>query len=160
MNDKPTNSSLDKNKKIRLDYSLTTSEERTAYIDKILREGGPTSTKWLEIYSNYILEAQSKEEKQKKEILTENRLITINKNETSYEGLALKFENGEDGLSSILRPSDKNVLLARKEPISEQDMKEIPGLQELQKNIEAATEQFKANHRIISRPICIKRSLS
>ena len=39
-----------------------------------------------------------KQEKKEKSILTENRLVTINKRETSFEGLVSQFENGEDGV--------------------------------------------------------------
>ena len=48
-----------------------------------------------------------KQEKKEKNILTENRLVTINKRETSFEGLVSQFENGEDGIYSIMT-EDKN----------------------------------------------------
>ena len=48
-----------------------------------------------------------KQEKKEKSILTDNRLVTINKRETSFEGLVSQFENGEDGVYSIMT-EDKN----------------------------------------------------
>jgi len=43
-----------------------------------------------------------KQEKKEKSILTDNRLVTINKRETSFEGLVSQFENGEDGIYNIM----------------------------------------------------------
>jgi hypothetical protein len=36
----------------------------------------------------------TKEERKEKKINTENRMVTVNKRETSFEGLISKFENG------------------------------------------------------------------
>ena len=131
------------NNKIKLDYTLTTPEERTRYIEEIIKQGASVSPHWLEIYSNYILEAQSKEDKHKREIFTENRLKTIGKREVSYEGLALKFENGEDGLHNILKPNDKNVLLTPKDKITDKDIEEVPGLRSLKQAIEEVLNNLK-----------------
>ena len=51
----------------------------------------------------------TKEEKKEKLYLTDNRRITIEKRETSFEGLAEKFENGEDGIYNLMT-NDKNIL--------------------------------------------------
>jgi hypothetical protein len=51
----------------------------------------------------------TKEEKKEKLYLTDNRRITIEKWETSFEGLAEKFENGEDGIYNLMT-NDKNIL--------------------------------------------------
>ena len=135
------NNNQDKSK-YKLDYTLTTAEERTKHIDNIIQNGADTSQHSLEIYTNYILEALSKEEKQEGKIFTENRLITINKHETSYEGLATKFENGEDGLQTILKPYDKNALFAPKDKITDKDIAEIPGLRELTLAIDKVLAAF------------------
>jgi hypothetical protein len=50
-----------------------------------------------------------KQEKKEKKILTENRLTTVNKRETSFEGLVSQFENGEDGIYSLIT-EDKNTI--------------------------------------------------
>ena len=52
----------------------------------------------------------TKEDKKNKYITTDNRQITIDKRETSYEGLVSKFENGEDGFYNLVAESDKNAL--------------------------------------------------
>lgn len=44
----------------------------------------------------------TKEEKRSKQINTDNRMITINKRETSFEGLVSKFESGEDGIYNLI----------------------------------------------------------
>ena len=43
-----------------------------------------------------------KQEKKQKQILTENRMTTVNKRETSYEGLVSQLENGEDGIYNLV----------------------------------------------------------
>lgn len=84
-----------------MDYTLQTPEERISLVKEILDEATFTTEKYLEILSDYIIFAMNKEEKKKKEILTENRLITVNKRECSLQELTDKFENGEDrGLQS------------------------------------------------------------
>lgn len=85
---------------IKLDYSLKTAEERKALVEEIVRQTPPNqlTEKYIEILSDYIVFAMSKEEKKEKKIITDNRMITINKRETSYQKLAEGFENGEDGV--------------------------------------------------------------
>jgi hypothetical protein len=46
-----------------------------------------------------------KQEKKEKAILTENRMATVNKRETSYEGLVSQLENGEDGIYNLMDDS-------------------------------------------------------
>jgi hypothetical protein len=40
--------------------------------------------------------------KKEKKILTDNRMTTVNKRETSFEGLVSQLENGEDGIYNLL----------------------------------------------------------
>jgi len=124
--------------RIKLDYTLKTAEERKALVEEIVKQTPPNqlTEKYIEILSNYIIFAMDKEEKKKKEIITDNRLITINKRETSYQGLVSKFENGEDGLYNITIDNDKNVLLTPKISISPKDIAEIPDLRDLSEAIE------------------------
>ena len=83
----------------------------------------------------------TKEEKKSREILTDNRMITINKRETSYQGLVSKFENGEDGLYHLTIENDKNVLLTPKISISPKDVAEIPALADLKQAIDIVKDQ-------------------
>ena len=85
----------------KLDYSLKTAEARTNFIYNLL----PTLTKeqlknekYIEILANYIVSAMTSEEKKEKLILTDNRMVTVNKRETSMQRIVDSLENGEDGL--------------------------------------------------------------
>lgn len=123
--------------KLKLDYKLKTCAERTELVQKIIAQT-PTdklTQAYLEILGDYIMGAVSKEERKEHLYLTDNRLITINKRETSFEGLAEKFENGEDGIYNLIN-TNKNALLSPKNTITEQDLAEIPGLKELRAAIE------------------------
>ena len=85
----------------KLDYSLKTAEERKAFVDNLVLELPKTQLNnkaYLEVLSDYIVSAMTPEEKKSKMILTDNRMVTVNKRETSYQNLVSKFENGEDGL--------------------------------------------------------------
>jgi hypothetical protein len=48
-----------------------------------------------------------KQEKKERKVLTENRMATVNKRETSFEGLVSQLENGEDGIYNMMS-NDKN----------------------------------------------------
>lgn len=117
---------------LKLDYKLKTMEERRDLVDQIVQQTPQEELThhYLEILGDYIMGALSKEEKKEKLYLTENRLVTINKRETSLEGLAEKFENGEDGIYNIMT-NDKNILFKPKVTITEDDVREVPGLAEL-----------------------------
>lgn len=130
---------------IKLDYSLKLPEERRALVEKICANASPSqlTPKYLEILSDYILDASiTKEEKKNKSIITKNRLITINKRETSYEELVSKFENGEDGVYNLIN-EDKNSYLEPKIKITEEDIAEIPGLKQLREEIIKIEERAK-----------------
>lgn len=116
----------------KLDYTLKTPEERVKFVENLLAElPSPPSSRYLEVLGSYIINATPKNPN----ILTENRLVTIHKRETSYEGLVEKFENGEDGVHNLII-NDKNVLLTHKKAITEKDIEEVPGLKELRDAID------------------------
>ena len=129
--------------KLKLDYTLQTPEERRALVEQIVKQTPPDqmTDKYAETLSNYIIFTMDKEEKKKKEIITDNRLVTINKRETSYQGLVSKFENGEDGVFNITIDNDKNVLLTPKIAITPKDLQDIPELQSLKESIEMIKEK-------------------
>ena len=114
---------------MKLDYSINNFEERKAIVEKILEEDPHPTKKYLEILSDYLAFCMSKEEKKENKILTENRLTTIDKRETSYEGIVSRFENGEDGVYNILS-SEKNTIFRPKISITEEDRKDIPELEQ------------------------------
>ena len=90
---------------IKLDYSLQTPEERNELVKKILEENPNPSEKYLEILADYLVLCMEKQEKKERVILTENRMATVNKRETSYEGLVSQLENGEDGIYNLMDDS-------------------------------------------------------
>ena len=133
---------MEEKEPIKLDYSLKTPAERNSLVQKIINNA-PSSQltdKYLEILSDYILDALSKEEKKEKYITTNNRQVTIDKRETSYEELVSKFENGEDGVYNLIN-NDKNMYLTPKISITEEDIAEIPGMRQLKEQIESIEKQ-------------------
>lgn len=74
----------------KLDYSLQSPQERNELVKKIIDETPPEqlTSKYLTILSDYIIFAMDKEERKKKKILTDNRMVTVNRRETSFQGLA------------------------------------------------------------------------
>ena len=129
-----------------MDYTLKTAAERTEFVNNVLAEMDKKqlkNKKYMEILSDYIVSAMTPEEKKERLILTDNRMITINKRETSYQNLVSKFENGEDGVWNITI-DDKNVLLTHKVSITDKDLKEIQPLQDLKESIEAVERMEKA----------------
>lgn len=127
----------------KLDYTLKSAAERRVFVEDILKSLSKEQLKnkrYIEILSDYIISAMTPEEKKQKQILTDNRMVTINKRETSYQGLVSKFENGEDGLYNLII-DDKNVLLTKKKSITEKDVAEIKPLKDLKESI-ALIEQM------------------
>lgn len=129
----------------KLDYSLQTPEERNELVKKIIDETPPEqlTNKYLEILSDYIIFAMDKEERKQKKILTDNRMVTVNKRETSFQGLAGQLENGEDGIYNMIA-NDKNIIFTPKICITQKDVDEIPALRNLKKAIEIVEKQEKA----------------
>lgn len=128
---------------LKFDYSLP-NEERSALVQKIIDSSPPEklTPRFLEELARYITEPTSKEEKKQKYLLTSNRKVTIDKHETSYEGLVSKFENGEDGIYNLIT-EDKNVIFTPKISITQQDIETIPGLKELVDAIKKVELQLK-----------------
>ncbi len=103
-----------------LDFNLQTSAERQKFVEELLatKPNEEWSSDDLEKMADYLIFCMDKEERKNKQILTQNRLVTINKRETSFEGLAEKFENGEDGVYTMAT-NNKHQLLQPKAKITE-----------------------------------------
>lgn len=129
---------------MKLDYSITSPEERRDLVDKIIAEVGidNLNPKALEIMTDYIIFCMEKQEKKQKEILTDNRMTTVNKREASMEGLTEKLENGEDGLYNLMT-NDKNVIFAPSASISKEDIETIPALRQLREAIDSMVAKSK-----------------
>ena len=119
----------------RLDYTITDPQERNQKAHEIVNSVSPEKLTpyYLEQLTKYLTETP--ENKKEKKVLTDNRMVTINKRETSYEGLVAKLENGEDGIYNFMTGGDKNILLVPKIQITEDDIATIPGLKELREEI-------------------------
>lgn len=128
----------------KLDFSLKTPKERTSFVSQITKQIPQQylTHSYLEYLSNYIMAAAAKEDKKKKKILTDNRLVTVTKRETSFEGLVGKLENGEDGIYAMLS-NNKNQFLTPKISITDDDVAEIPPLRALRETIFALEEAEK-----------------
>ena len=119
---------------IKLDYTIASPEERNELVKKILEDNPEPNEAYLEILANYLVNAMAKEERRQRKILTDNRLTTINKRETSYEGLVAQLENGEDGIYSLIS-EDKQIIFQPKVTITKKDVEEIPDLRQLKEAI-------------------------
>lgn len=127
-----------------LDYKLESPSERNELVKKIIDITPPDklTNRYIEILTDYIIFAMDKEERKQKKILTDNRMVTVNKRETSFEGLVGKFENGEDGIYNMIA-NDKNIIFMPKITIAQEDIDTIPGLKELRAAIDKVEEQVK-----------------
>lgn len=119
---------------IKLDYSLANPEDRNELVKQILQETPEPNDKYLEILADYLILCMERQERRERRILTENRLSTVNKRETSFEGLVGQFENGEDGIYNLIT-EDKNVIFQPKVSITQKDLEEIPLLAQLRQAI-------------------------
>ena len=61
-------------------------------------------------------------------------MVTINRRETSLEGLVSQFENGEDGIYNLIT-NDKNIIFKPKISITEKDLEDIPELTQIREAI-------------------------
>ncbi len=88
----------------------------------------------METLSDYLVLCMEKQEKKERKLLTENRLATVNKRETSFEGLVSQLENGEDGIYNMIT-ENKNTIFQPKVMITKKDVEEIPGLAQIREAI-------------------------
>lgn len=75
-------------------------------------------------------------------LLTDNRMATINKRETSLEGLVAQLENGEDGIYNLQNDS-KVTIFQPKVMITKKDVEEIPELRQVREAIKRWEERLK-----------------
>ena len=71
-------------------------------------------------------------------------MVTINKRETSFQGLAAKFQNGEDGIYNMIT-NDKNIIFTPKISITAADLEQIPELRELREEIQRVEKVMEAS---------------
>ena len=119
---------------IKLDYSLETPEERKQLVEQIIAENENLSDAYLEVLADYLVLCMEKQEKKERKLLTDNRMTTVNKRETSFEGLVSQLENGEDGIYNMIT-NNKNTIFQPKVMITKADVEEIPGMKQLREAI-------------------------
>lgn len=119
---------------MKINYQLTDLNEQLAHLHELCRQDCTWTPNELRQMADYILAADDR--KQKREILTNNRMATINKRETSYQALSERLEGGEDALHTLFR-NNKNALLSPRIQITEEDIETVPGLRELRDDIAA-----------------------
>ena len=120
---------------VKLDYTLNSPEERNELVKKYLEENPNPTDMYKEYLADYLILCMEKQEKKEKKILTENRMMTVNKRETSYEGLVSQLESGEDGIYNLVH-EDKQQIFQPKVKITKKDLDEIPDLRQLRNAIE------------------------
>ena len=78
-------------------------------MEEILSENPDPNDKYLEILADYLILCMEKQEKKERKVLTENRMMTVNKRETSFEGLVSQLENGEDGIYNLISDNKNQI---------------------------------------------------
>ena len=127
----------------KLDYTLESPEERRELVERILGECPNPTDAQLEAFADYLVLCMEKQEKKERNLLTDNRMATVNKRETSYEGLVSQLENGEDGIYNMIA-NNKNTIFQPKVMITKQDVEEIPGMSQLRDAIKMWETKLKS----------------
>ena len=129
-----------------LDKSLKTPEERTQLVTTICEETPPEflTPYYCTTLADYILDALPKKEKLSHYITTKYRQVTLNKRETSYQGMAEKLEGGEDSLYNLISDYGKEQYLDNKEnePFPQELLNESAELRELREAIDDVLRQL------------------
>jgi hypothetical protein len=113
-----------------LDTHLQSPEERLEFVNKWLEQNPEPNELEMEWIANYLVYPIDKEERRQRKILTDNRQVTINAHEASYEGLSSKFEAGDDALEaiSLSRTPITTNITPRKRAITQRELDAHPEL--------------------------------
>ena len=117
---------------MQLDYTISSIDERKKVVEEVLQKETKPN---LDKLADYLITCMKKEEKKEKNILTLNRQTTIDKRETSFEGLVDKLENGENAIYHIAK-NDKNQLFQPKKLITKADYDLYPPLRQVKDAID------------------------
>ena len=126
----------------KLDYTLESPEERKALVEQIIEETPDITPAYMEVLADYLILCMEKQEKKEKKVLTDNRMATVNKRETSFEGLVSQLENGEDGIYNLMN-ENKNAIFSPKISITQEDLETIPYLEQLRDSINTWDDALK-----------------
>jgi hypothetical protein len=129
---------------IKLDYTLEDPQARNELVKKILEENPDVTDSYLEILGDYLIRGIEKQERKEKKIkaLSENHAVTVQKRETSLEGLISKLENGEDGIYNLIS-DNKQTIFQPKVQITKKDLEEIPFLKQIREAIQWWEQKLK-----------------
>ena len=134
---------------MKLDYNLKTLDERKKLVQSIIDSSEDLTDKQLGYMADYLLfvadpKQTGREKKKTHPIITKNRDVTISKRQVSLEDTISSLSNGEDGLYSMI-VEDKNLLLDNRQPITQEDIDNIPGIKEKLETIDSLKEQLSRN---------------
>lgn len=130
-----------------LNSALKTYEDRLEWVNEQIAQVGEenVSEYQREKIASYLIEGTNPETRG--EIITPNRMVTVNKRETSREGLVEKLEGGESAFHQLIK-QDRNVILTPKVEITQADLDEVPGLQQLRDEINKLQKTIDENDNI------------
>lgn len=130
-----------------LNNALKTYEDRLEWVNEQIAQVGEenVSEYQREKIASYLIEGTNPETRG--EIITPNRMVTVNKRETSREGLVEKLEGGESAFHQLIK-QDRNVILTPKVEITQADLDEVPGLQQLRDEIDKLQKIIDENDNI------------
>lgn len=130
-----------------LNNALKTYEDRLEWVNEQIAQVGEenVSEYQREKIASYLIEGTNPETRG--EIITPNRMVTVNKRETSREGLVEKLEGGESAFHQLIK-QDRNVILTPKVEITQADLDEVPGLQQLRDEIDKLQKRIDENDNI------------
>lgn len=84
-----------------------------------------------------------KQEKKERKLLTENRMTTVNKRETSFEGLVSQMENGENGIYGLIANDKNQIFRPKVKKVTQEELEKYPCLRQLGETIAAWEEKLK-----------------
>ena len=129
-----------------LDYNLRTPEERKACVERVLAaytaENKTPPANYIQSMANYLLLLDIPKAHKNKEILTNNRLKTIKQRESSYQQIADALPGGEEDINLLVERNPRNIYLTNRETITDEDIRNIPGLKDLINGIKIAEKSL------------------
>lgn len=124
---------------MKLDLTIQTLDGRKQYLEEYFSENEP-SNRDLEQAADYLIFVDEVE--RRGALLTKNRMVTVDRRETSMEGLTEKLEGGESAFHGLIK-EDKNTILTPKVSITKEDLAEIPELRQLRGVIDRVAQEVK-----------------
>lgn len=118
---------------MKLDMSIESVEGRKEYLYELLDSMDNPTGRELERMADYLIFASEIE--RRGPLLTANRMVTVNKRETSMEGLTDKLEGGESAFHALIH-EDRNTILTPRTQITQHDLDTIPELRKLREAID------------------------